>query len=167
MASTSPESPRSAYPWYVVFVLTLAYVSSFIDRQTLFLMVSLVRRDLGIGDFEMSLLMGLSFALFYSFLGLPIGRLADQRSRRGIIAWGIALWSLMTAACGLAGNYLQLFLARVGVGIGEAALSPPAYSLLADYFPRHRLGTALSVYSLGIFLGSGISLMLLRKYFVR
>jgi MFS family permease len=138
----------------------LAYVSSFIDRQTLFLLVGPIRRDLGISDWQMSLLMGLSFALFYSVLGLPIGRLADRVSRRGIIGIEISIWSVMTAACGLASTYGQLFLARVGVGVGEAALSPPAYSLLADYFPRERLGTAIGVYSLGIYLGSGLSLML-------
>ncbi len=158
---TPPEQrPRPGYAWYVVGLLMLAYVSSFIDRQTLFLLVGPIRRDLGISDFQMSLLMGLSFALFYSILGLPIGRLADRVSRRAIIGIGTAIWSVMTAGCGLAATYGQLFLARVGVGVGEAALSPPAYSLLADYFPRERLGTAIGVYSLGIYLGSGLSLML-------
>jgi len=138
----------------------LAYVCSFVDRQILALLVGPIKRDLGISDTGMSLLMGLSFATFYSLLGFPIGRLADRTSRRGIIVWGIAAWSVMTALCGLARNYGQLFLARVGVGVGEAALSPPAYSLIADYFPRDRLGTAIGVYSLGIYLGSGIALML-------
>ncbi len=156
----TPPSNRSGYGWYVVAVLMLAYVCSFVDRQILSLMVVPIRRDLGISDTQMSLLMGLSFALFYSFLGLPIGRLADRTSRRRIIAWGIALWSVMTAWCGLARNYGQLFLARMGVGVGEAALSPPAYSMIADLFPRERLGTAIGVYSLGIYLGSGLALML-------
>ena len=124
------------------------------------LMVGPIRRDLGISDTRMSLLMGLSFALFYSLLGLPIGRLADRTSRKWIITAGIAVWSLMTSLCGAARNFTQLFLARVGVGVGEAALSPPAYSLIADYFPRERLGTAIGVYSLGIYLGSGLALML-------
>lgn len=157
---TTPTAPRAAYSWYVVGVLMLAYVSSFVDRQILALLVEPIKRDLEISDTRMSLLMGLSFALFYSVLGFPIGRLADHRSRRGIIGWGIAVWSLMTALSGLARNYGQLFLARVGVGVGEAALSPPAFSLIADYFPRERLGTAIGVYSLGIYLGSGIALML-------
>lgn len=157
---TSPPGHRAAYSWYVVGVLMLAYVSSFVDRQILSLLVEPIKRDLGISDTRMSLLMGLSFALFYSVLGFPIGRLADHRSRRGIIGWGIAVWSLMTALSGLARSYGQLFLARVGVGVGEAALSPPAYSLIADYFPRERLGTAIGVYSLGIYLGSGLALML-------
>lgn len=159
---TEPDAPayRPGYAWYVVGVLMIAYVCSFVDRQIIALMVGPIRRDLEISDTQMSLLMGLSFAVFYSLLGLPIGRLADRVSRRRIITWGIALWSLMTAMCGLARNYWQLFSARVGVGIGEAALSPPAYSLIADYFPRNRLGTAIGVYSLGIYLGSGLALML-------
>ena len=158
----SPDAayPRPVYAWYVVGVLTVAYISSFIDRQILALLVTPIRRDLNISDTQMSLLMGLSFALFYTFLGVPIGRLADSRSRRGIIAVGIALWSLMTAACGVAKNYVQLLLARFGVGVGEAALSPPAYSLIADYFPRERLATALSIYSMGIYIGSGLALLL-------
>ena len=138
----------------------LAYVSSFVDRQILALLVEPIKHDLAISDTQLSLLMGLSFAAFYSVLGFPIGRLADRRSRRGIIGWGIAIWSIMTVLCGLARNYGQLFVARMGVGVGEAALSPPAYSLIADYFPRDRLGAAISVYSLGIYLGSGIALML-------
>lgn len=158
MATEKPYRP--AYAWYVVAVLMLAYVCSFVDRQILALMVPAVRRDLGISDTQMSLLMGLSFALFYSILGLPIGRLADRSSRRRIIAWGIAVWSVMTALCGAARNYWQLFLARMGVGVGEAALSPPAYSMIADYFPKDRLGTAIGVYSLGIYLGSGLAMML-------
>ncbi len=116
--------------------------------------------DLQISDTQMSLLMGLSFAIFYTVLGVPIGRLADSRSRRGIIAAGIALWSLMTAACGVAKTYAQLLLTRVGVGVGEAALSPPAYSLIADYFPRDRLAMAVSIYSMGIYIGSGLALLL-------
>ncbi len=150
---------RPAYSWYVVVVLMIAYVCSFVDRQILALMVAPIRRDLEISDTQMSLLMGLSFALFYSILGLPIGRWADRSSRRKIMAWGIALWSVMTALSGGARHYWHLFLARVGVGVGEAALSPPAYSMIADYFPRERLGTAISVYSLGIYLGSGIAMM--------
>jgi len=159
-APTPPGRFRPAYAWYVVGVLTLAYVSSFVDRQILALMVGPIRSDLDISDTAMSLLMGPSFAVFYAVLGFPIGRLADRVSRRGIIAWGIAVWSVMTALCGAARSYWQLFLARVGVGVGEAALSPPAYSLIADYFPKDRLGTAIGVYSLGIYLGSGIALML-------
>ncbi|HWP02431.1 MAG TPA: MFS transporter [Gemmatimonadaceae bacterium] len=147
----------TGYAWYVAAVLMLANVSAFIDRQILALMVDPIRADLGISDTQMSLLLGLAFAVFYSLMGIPIGRLADSGNRRAIIAVGIALWSGMCTACGLARSYWQLFLARVGVGIGEAALTPPAYSLLADYFPPARLAGALSVFSMGIFLGSGLA----------
>lgn len=143
--------------WYAVSVLTLANVSSFVDRQILTLLVVPIRRDLGISDTEMSFLLGLGFAVFYTLLGFPIARLADRASRRGIIAAGVAVWSVMTALCGAARNYGQLLLARIGVGVGEAALSPPAYSLIADHFPRERLGTAIGVYSMGIYLGVGLA----------
>jgi MFS family permease len=151
------ESFNARTAWYAVGILTLANVSSYVDRQILTLLVAPIRRDLQISDTEMSLLLGLSFALFYTVLGLPIARLADRASRRGIIAVGVAVWSVMTAACGAARNYAQLLLARIGVGVGEAALSPPAYSLIAGYFPRERLGTAISVYSMGIYLGVGLA----------
>ena len=157
---STPPAPRARYAWYVTGVLTLAYVSSFVDRQILSLLVVPIRRDLGISDTQVSLLLGLSFAILYTVLGLPIGRLADARSRRGIMAWGIAVWSVMTALCGVARSYGQFFLARVGVGVGEAALSPAAYSLLTDYVPRERLSTALSVYSSGIYVGGGLSLVI-------
>ena len=127
--------PPQGYAWYVVGVLTFVYIFSFIDRQILNLLVRPIRRDLGITDFQMSLLMGFSFALFYTFFGIPLGRLADSRSRRTIIAVGFAVWSLMTAGCGLARNFVQMLLLRVGVGVGEAALSPAAYSIITDYFP--------------------------------
>ena len=149
--------PPSGYAWYVVGVLTLVYIFSFIDRQILNLLVRPIRRDLGITDFQMSLLMGFAFAVFYTFFGIPLGRLADSRSRRTLIAAGFAIWSFMTASCGLAKNFAQLLLARMGVGIGEAALSPAAYSIITDYFPPKRRATALSVYSMGIYIGSGIA----------
>lgn len=157
--ATEPDQP-SLYAWYVVSVLMLANVSSFVDRQILSLLVVPIQRDLAITDTQMSLLLGLAFAVFYSILGFPIGRLADVRSRRAIIGWGIATWSVMCALCGVARTYGQLFLARVGVGVGEAALSPPAYSLIADYFPARRLASAMSLYSMGIFIGSGLAYLI-------
>src|SRR5262245_55674821 len=158
MAEKPEQSyPPTGYAWYVVAVLTIVYIFSFIDRQILNLLVRPIRRDLGITDFEMSLLMGFSFALFYTFFGIPLGRLADSRNRRGIIAAGFAVWSFMTAACGLARNFTQMLLLRMGVGVGEAALSPAAYSMITDYFPPKRRATALSVYSMGIYIGSGIA----------
>ncbi|MDB5971059.1 MAG: transporter [Hydrocarboniphaga sp.] len=155
------QSERSrAYVWFVVALLTLAYVLSFVDRQILSLLVGPIRRDLGIGDTQMSLLMGLSFALFYTVCGIPLARWADTRSRRGLIVFGVLAWSLATAACGLAQHYAQMFLARIGVGVGEAALSPAAYSLIADTVPQQQRATAISIYSMGISLGSGIAYLL-------
>jgi MFS family permease len=145
------------YAWYVVGVLTLANVSGFIDRQILSLLVVPIRRDLGLTLTEMSYLIGLPFAIFFTLMGFPIARLADSRSRKNVIAIGVALWSVMTALCGLAGSYSRLLLARIGVGVGEAALAPPATSMISDYFPRERLGGAMGVYSMGVFIGSGLA----------
>ncbi|AMO78628.1 MULTISPECIES: MFS transporter [Pseudomonas] len=152
--------PSSAVAWSTVAILMVAYVLSFIDRQILNLLVGPIRRDLAISDTQMSLLMGLSFALFYTLCGIPLGRMADSRSRRGLITVGVLIWSAMTAACGLARQYWQFLLFRVGVGVGEAALSPAAYSLIADSFPAQRRATAISVYSMGIYLGSGLAFLL-------
>ena len=155
-ADDSPHPP-ARYAWYAVGVLTLANASAFIDRQILGLLVAPIRRDLGIGDAEIGTLYGLAFATFYTLLGLPIARFADRGSRRAIIGVGIAVWSVMTVLSGFAANYGQLVVARCGVAIGEAALTAPAASLLADYFPPSRRATALSVYTLGIFLGAGLA----------
>jgi MFS family permease len=154
------QYPSRGYAWYVVAVLTFVYVFSFIDRQILNLLVRPIRRDLGISDTQMSLLMGLSFAVFYTFFGLPLGRLADSKSRRTIIAAGFAFWSLFTAGCGLVRNFTQMLFMRMGVGVGEAALSPAAYSLITDYFPPKRRATAISVYSMGIYIGSGLAFII-------
>jgi MFS family permease len=157
---TEAPYPSPRYSWYVVGVLTLVYVFSFIDRQILSLLVRPLRRDLQITDTEVSILMGFSFAVFYTFCGIPLGRLADTRSRRSIIAAGLVFWSAFTGLCGLARNFAQMLLFRVGVGVGEAALSPSAYSLITDYFPKEKLGTAISVYSMGIYIGAGMSYLL-------
>lgn len=154
-----PRYPGGSYAWYVVGVLVLAYTFSFIDRQILSLLVGPIRRDLGINDTQMSPLQGLSFAVFYTLMGLPIGRMVDTRSRRGGMISGVVVWSLMTMACGLARSFWHLFAARVGVGVGEAALSPAAYSLLADSFRPRRLGAAIGVYSMGIYIGAGVALI--------
>ncbi len=156
-AGDDDSYPPAKYAWYVVGVLTLANVSGFVDRQILSLLVIPIRRDLGISDTQISVLMGLSFALFQTALGVPIGRLADAHSRRRIIGIGVAAWSVMTMACGMARTYSQLLIARVGVGVGEAALQAPAVSLVTDYFPRARRATAMSVYTLGTFVGSGLA----------
>lgn len=158
-ASSPVAYPTARLAWTTVAILMVAYVLSFIDRQILNLLVAPVRRDLQISDTQMSLLLGLSFALFYTVCGIPIGRLADVKSRRGIIAVGIVFWSLMTAGCGMARSYLAFLLCRVGVGIGEATLSPSAYSLIADSFPKETRSTAISVYSMGIYVGSGLAFL--------
>ena len=162
-AVVSPDRrvyPRPAYAWYVLAILTLAYMSSFIDRMILNLLVDPIRRDMHISDTQVSLLMGFSFALFYTLFGLPLGRIADTGNRRRMIALGIVVWSAMTMACGAVKNYGQFLLARVGVGVGEAALSPAAYSMIADCFPKERLAMAMSVYALGVYLGNGFALLL-------
>lgn len=151
--------PNPRYAWYVVCVLTVAYLLSFLDRQILALLVGPIRQDLDISDTQVSLLGNLAFGIFYTLLGLPLGRAADRFSRRGIIAAGVATWCLMTAACGLARNFVQLFLARVGVGVGEAALNPAALSMISDYFPRRTRGRALTFYNMGVSLGVGVALI--------
>lgn len=136
----------------------LCYTLSFVDRQILSLLVGPIERELAISDTKMGLLQGAAFAIFYLFAGLPIGRVVDTWSRRNLIAIGIFLWSVMTALCSAARSYGALFLARIGVGVGEATLSPAAFSLISDYFPAERLGLAISVYTMGIFFGSGVAL---------
>lgn len=138
----------------------LAFALSFIDRQILAFMVGPIRRDLGISDTQMSLLMGFSFAVIYAAATLPMGRLADTRNRRKLIVAGVVVWSLMTAVCGLARNYTQLFLARLGVGAGEAALQPAAYSLIAASFAPERRALAMSILSAGVYIGSGLAFLL-------
>jgi len=162
MRSTYPyeSSPYSRiYACYVVGLLMLAYIFSFVDRQIPTLMVEPLKKDLGISDTQFSLLHGFAFAIFYTLMGLPIGRLVDSVNRKYIITTGITLWSLMTAACGLAQNFWSLFLFRMGVGVGEATLSPAAYSIISDYFPKYIRGRALAVYTLGISIGIGLALM--------
>jgi MFS family permease len=155
-----PAWARPGYAWFVVLVLMIAYTCSFIDRQILTLLIEPVRRDLQISDTQVSLLGGLAFSILYTTLGIPIARLADQTHRRNLMAAGLAFWSIMTATCGLARSFWGLFAARIGVGVGEAALSPAAFSLLADYFPPHRLARAISVYSMGLYFGAGLALMI-------
>ncbi len=152
--------PSAGYAWYVTVVLTLAYVVAFLDRQILALLVEPIKADLGISDTQMSLLLGLAFGIFYTLMGIPIGRLADRASRRTIIAVGISVWCLMTAFCGLARNYTQLFLARIGVGVGEATLGPSALSLISDYFPPERRARPLGFYGMGVSVGAGVAMLL-------
>lgn len=145
---------------FALCIFLLAYILSFVDRQILSLMVDPIRTDLQLTDVQIGLLQGLAFALFYAFFGVPIGMLADRRSRKTIITVGIVLWSLATGMCGLAGSYAYLFAARMCVGLGEATLSPAAHSFLSDAFPRARLARAMAIYTLGITLGGGAALMI-------
>ncbi|TCK07350.1 spinster family MFS transporter [Marinobacterium mangrovicola] len=151
---------KTLYPWYIVALCTLGYVFSFLDRQVITLLIEPIKADLQITDTQFSLVTGLAFALFYAFMGLPIARWADTRSRPMIIACGIFVWSLATAVCGLAKSFGQLFFARMAVGCGEAALSPAAYSMITDAFPKHRVGMALGVYSSGSFLGAALAFII-------
>jgi MFS family permease len=160
MKTASSTRESTAYGWYVVVILTLAYVVSFLDRQILALMVEPIKRDLGLTDTQISLLMGLAFGIFYTLMGVPLGRLADRKSRRTLIACGVAVWCMMTAACGLARNFAQFFVARIGVGVGEAALTPSALSMIADYFPREKRGRAIGFYNMGVSLGAGTAMVL-------
>ena len=152
--------PHSGWAWFAVAALMVAYTSSFIDRQILTLLVEPIRADLTISDTQFSLLAGIAFSLFYTVMGVPLARLADRGSRRWIIFWGIVVWSVMTVACGLANSFWALFAARIGVGIGEAALSPAAYSMISDYFPPRQRARALAVYSMAPYIGAGLALMI-------
>ena len=151
------QYPDPAYAWYVVVVLFLGYTFAYIDRQCINLLVEPIKADLQISDTQISLLQGFAFVFFYIIFGIPLGRLADQKNRRAIIAIGMFFWSLMTAACGLARSFWYLFAARVGVGIGEACLSPAAYSIITDYFPRDKRNLPISFYAMGIYFGSGLA----------
>ena len=147
----------NAYAWYVVLLCMLAYIFSFIDRQILALMIEPIKADLNLSDTQFSLLHGLAFSLFYAFMGLPLAYLADRFSRPKIIAVGIVFWSIATALCGLSKSFIQLFFSRMGVGVGEATLSPAAYSMFSDMFSKDKLGRAVAVYSSGSFVGGGIA----------
>ncbi|MDR3511945.1 MAG: MFS transporter [Caulobacteraceae bacterium] len=147
---------RDAY--YVAFIVFTATAFSFLDRQVLAILVDPIRHDLQVSDTRMSLLYGFAFVILYSTLGLPIGRLIDRSQRRLILAAGVATWSVMTIACGLAHDYWTLFAARIGVGVGEACLTPAACSLLADCFEPRVRGRAMSVYLLGVYVGLGLSM---------
>jgi MFS family permease len=153
-----PASP--AYRSYVLVVLVIVYTFNFIDRQIVGILAVPIKTELHLSDSQLGLMGGLAFALFYTFLGIPIARLADRVSRTGIMTAALALWSLMTAVCGLTHNFAQLFLARVGVGVGEAGGVAPAYSLICDYFPMKERARALSAYSFGIPIGSAVGIVL-------
>jgi MFS family permease len=142
-----------------MFALVVVYTFNFIDRQIIGILAVPIKADLALSDAQLGVMGGLAFALFYTALGIPIAMLADRRSRTWIMTIALTLWSAMTAACGLATNFWQLFLARVGVGIGEAGGVAPAYSLISDYFPSQKRARALSIYSFGIPIGSALGIV--------
>jgi MFS family permease len=162
-AGGGPEAERQAVPaysWYALGVLFVVYLANFVDRQILSILANDIKADLGLTDAELGFLYGTAFAIFYALFGIPLGRLADGWNRTRLLAIGLALWSSMTALSGLARNGGMLAAARVGVGVGEATASPCAYSLIADWFPPRLRGTALGLYSAGLFVGSGLSLLI-------
>jgi MFS family permease len=148
------------YAYYVLAVLFVVYIFNFIDRQILAILLEPIKQDLKVSDTALGFLTGFAFAVFYTFAGLPLARIADRWVRRSLIAISLATWSLMTALSGLARNFTDLALARVGVGIGEAGASPPAHSLLSDYFPPEKRATVLAIYSSGIYVGVGLGFWL-------
>ncbi len=152
--------PGPGYAWTVVAILIGTAILSYTDRQVLSLLVDPIRRDLHIDDTRISLLLGTAFAVVYGIAGIPLGHLADRVSRRNLILAGVAIWSAGTIACGLSGNFAQLFAGRVVVGLGEAVLSPAAISLISDYFPPARRGIAVGSFLCGIAVGIGASILI-------
>lgn len=162
MASTVPpsEARASGYAWYVLAILFLVYVLNFVDRQVISILAEDIKRDLHLKDEDLGFLYGTAFGVFYSLFGIPIGRLADNWKRVRLMTVGLALWSTMTGLSGLSRGFGQLAGARIGVGIGEATASPAAYSLISDWFPKRLRATALAIYSAGLYVGGGVSLLI-------
>ncbi len=158
-ALAEQEWPSQKYGWYVTFVLLIGFTFSFVDRQVLNLLVEPIREDLEISDTQISFLQGFAFVLTYVTMSVPIGRMVDRFNRMRIMIGGILLWSATTVACGLSQSYGQLLAARMGVGAGEAALSPAAWSVLADYFHPDKLARPISVYLMGPYLGAGLAMI--------
>ncbi|WP_411818985.1 MFS transporter [Hyphococcus formosus] len=154
------KEPSPLYRGYVLFILVVVYTFNFIDRQIVGILAVPIKSELVLTDTQLSLMGGLAFALFYTLLGIPIAMLADRSSRTWVMTVALAVWSAMTAACGFAQNFTQLFLARLGVGVGEAGGVAPAYSLISDYFPPEKRARALSIYSFGIPVGSAFGILL-------
>jgi len=155
-----PARPGGPYAWYVLSVLVLVYVLNFVDRQIVSILANDIKRDLGLTDADLGFLYGTAFGVFYSMFGIPLGRLADSWHRVRLLTLGLGLWSAMTAVSGFARSGTMLAGARIGVGIGEATASPSAYSLLSDWFPKKARATALAIYSSGLYLGGGLSLLI-------
>ncbi len=151
--------PSERAGWYVTILLTVAYTFSFVDRQVLNLLVEPIQTDLLITDTQISFLQGIAFVAAYVLMSVPIGRLVDRFNRVAVLIGGVLIWSATTIGCGLAGSYLQLMVARIGVGFGEASVTPASWSLLADYFRPERLARPVSVFLMGPYLGAGLALI--------
>ncbi len=151
--------PSGWMAWGIVAAFFVAYIFSFIDRMIIGLLVEPIKADLGLSDTQIGLLQGFAFALFYTVAGIPIGRLIDRAPRMKIVAAGVFVWSVMTAICAGVTNFWQFFAARMGVGVGEAVLSPAAYSVISDSFPKRKLGLPMGVYGLGSAVGAGLAFM--------
>ena len=151
--SSLTENPSNSLRSYVLGILVVVYTFNFIDRQILSILLESIKNDLNLSDTSLGMLTGFAFALFYATLGIPIAKYADYGNRRNLISLAIGVWSFMTALSGLAQNFFHLLIARIGVGIGEAGCSPPAHSMISDYFPANVRSTALGIYSLGIPFG--------------
>jgi len=143
----------TAYAWSVLAVLTFIYVFNFLDRQLMSILQEPIKEELGLSDSDLGRMTGLYFALVYTVLGVFVGWIADRTNRRNLLFAGCFLWSLFTVLCGLAKTYPMMLAARMGVGVGEAAGAPPSYSIISDYFPAHKRGLALAIFSLGVPLG--------------
>ena len=150
---TIKENKKNSVRNYVLGILVVVYTFNFIDRQILSILLESIKSDLKLSDTSLGMLTGFAFALFYATLGIPIAKYADYGNRRNLISIAIGVWSLMTAISGLAQNFYHLLFARIGVGVGEAGCSPPAHSMISDYFPANSRSTALGIYSLGIPFG--------------
>ncbi len=145
---------------YTLAMLAVAYMLNFMDRQILVILQEPIKADLGLADWQLGLLTGFAFAIFYTIMGIPIARLADRGNRRNIISISIAIWSAMTAACGLAQNFWHMMLARIGVGVGEAGCSPPAHSIISDLYEPENRATAMATYNVGVYFGILVGFML-------
>ncbi len=154
------EYKATGYSWYVLTVLVVIYVLNFVDRNILSILAEDIKADLGLSDDQLGFLYGTAFGVFYALFGIPLGKLADSWHRVRLMSLGLAIWSAMTAFSGFAKNFATLSFARIGVGIGEATASPSAYSLISDYFPKKMRATALAIYSSGLYLGGGVSLLI-------
>jgi MFS family permease len=152
--------PSTGYAWYMVGLLTVAYVLSFVDRYVLGLLIEPIKADLGLTDTQIGLLIGPAFAIFYATMGLPLGWMADKKKRTWIVGAGIFLWSAATVASGLAKNFVHMFIARMSIGVGEATLSPCAMSMISDSFPKEKRAKPIAFYTMALSLGAGIASLL-------